>query len=217
MTDETTDSLIVDFLEISYSSLMFATKPATPSLEFDELARVFDRGALAMLFGRNPDTVGRWRKEHRVPHTVETVVDRFWWVMHVACAEREWPVDAVRYFLLSIQPELGRRPAELVRTSDEHCRAVVQVIAAKPAPITDDIKPSDRKESPVATSDSPFAQLLADEPDSDDVFDREYRTPSLVGRARPIGGVQEDADPFHIRYTARTTHAIPLGGASVGV
>jgi hypothetical protein len=190
---------------------MFATKPATPSLEFDELARVFDRGALAMLFGRDPDTVGRWRKAQRVPHTVETVVDRFWWVMHVACAERGWPVDAVRYFLLSIQPELGRRPAELVRTSDEHCRAVVQVIAAKPAPITD-ITTSDREESQVEASDSPFAQLLADEPDSHDVFNREYHMPSLVGRARPIGGVQEDADPFHIRYTAKTTHAIPLGG-----
>ena len=35
---------------------MFATKPPTPSREFDELSRAFDRGTLAALFARDPDT-----------------------------------------------------------------------------------------------------------------------------------------------------------------
>jgi hypothetical protein len=195
---------------------MFATKPATPSLEFDELSRAFDRGALAKLFGRNPDTVGRWRKERRVPHTVETVVDRFWWVMHVACAERQWPVDAARYFLLSIEPDLGRRPAELVRESDEQARSVARVIIEKPAPVSAGAPRSTlAKETATAVPRSPFAQLLADEPDDDDVFAREYRTPSLTGRARPIGGVQEDVDRFRVHYTATTSHAIRLGASAV--
>ena len=150
-----------------------------PSLEFDELSRAFDRGALAMLFDRNPDTVGRWRKERRVPRTVETVVDRFWWVMHVACAERQWPVDAARYFLLSIEPDLGRRPAELVRESDEQARSVAQVIIEKPAPVSAGAPHSTpAKESTMAVPRSPFAQLLADEPDDDDVL------PASTGRRR---------------------------------
>jgi hypothetical protein len=67
----------------------------------------------------------------------------------------------------------------------------------------------------MAVPRSPFAQLLADEPDDDDVFAREYRTPSLTGRARPIGGVQEDVDPFRVHYTATTSHAIRLGASAV--
>jgi hypothetical protein len=212
MTDEISDVFVVDSSGSRYPGLMFATKPASPSLEFDELAHAFDRGALAALFDRDPDTVGRWRKARRVPHTVETVVDRFWWVMHVACIEREWPLDAARYFLLSIEPALGRRPAELVRESDEHCQVVVRVLADKPVPVAEPDQPV------VAPEESPFAALLAAKPAADEVFDRSYRMPSLIGRARPIGGTQEDVDPFGVRYTAKTTHAIPLGGAaSVGV
>jgi hypothetical protein len=188
---------------------VFAIKPTTPSLEFDELSRAFDRGALAMLFDRDPDTVGRWRKARRVPHTVEATVDRFWWVMHVACAERRWPVDAAGYFLLSIEPELGRRPAELVRESDEQARLVARLIAARPA------ADAPAKENAAARPRSPFAQLLAEEPDDDDVFARAYRMPSLTGRARPIGGVQEDVDPFRMHYTAANSHAIPLGASAV--
>jgi hypothetical protein len=198
---------------------MFATKPASPSLEFDELARAFDRGALAALFGRNPDTVSRWRRERRVPHTVETTVDRFWWVMHVACAERRWPLEAARYFLLSIEPEIGRRPAELVRESDEKARAVVQVIVRRSAPVAVDVDeaPSgEAREDEMTAPQSPFAQMLAEAP-ADDLLDHAYRTPSLVGRVRPIGGMQEDVDPFHVRYTAATSHAIRLGASAVGV
>jgi hypothetical protein len=191
---------------------VFATKPTTPSLEFDELSRAFDRGALAMLFDRDPDTVGRWRKARRVPHTVETVVDRFWWIMHVACAERQWQLDAARYFLLSIEPALGRRPAELVRESDEQARWVARLIAERPAP--DAPGPIAATEDTAAVRESPFAQLLAEEPDDDGVSARAYRMPSLAGRVRPIGGVQEDADPFPVRYTARNSHAIPLGASA---
>jgi hypothetical protein len=217
MNDENHDIFVVSPSRTRYAGPMFATKPASPSLEFDELAHAFDRGALATLFDRDPDTVGRWRKARRVPHTVEMVVDRFWWVMHVACVEREWPLDDARYFLLSIHPALGRRPAELVRESDEDCQVVVKVLADKPAPAEqEDHTPTSA--SPPAASQSPFAELLAAEPGTDEVFNREYRLPSLAGRARPIGGTQEDADPFRFRYTATTTHAIPLGGAaSVGV
>lgn len=197
---------------------MFATKPATPSLEFDELSRAFDRRTLATLFGRDPDTVGRWRQAQRVPHTVEMVVDRFWWVMHVACAERRWPVDAARYFLLSIEPRLGRRPADLVRQSDEHAQSVVALITAQPAPMgAGGQRSAAPTQGAMAGPESPFAQLLAEEPEDDDAFAREYRTPSLVGRSRPIGGVQENVDPFVVRYTARTSHAIPLGASAVGV
>jgi hypothetical protein len=223
-TKEATYDEIADVFPVSplrpgiLDFLMFATKPATASLEFDELARAFDRGALATLFGRNPDTVSRWRRERRVPHTLEATVDRFWWVMHVACAERQWPVDAARYFLLSIEPELGRRPAELVRASDEQARSVVQVIARRSAPVGDPVQPSGAPpEDAMTVPNSPFAQLLADEPDDDDLLAREYRTPSLVGRARAIGGVQEDLDPFRVHYTAKTSHAIPLGASAVGV
>jgi hypothetical protein len=200
---------------------MFATKPATPSLEFDELARAFDRGALAALFGRNPDTVSRWRRERRVPHTVETTVDRFWWVMHVACAERRWPLEAARYFLLSIEPEMGgRRPAELVRESDEHAHSVVQVIARRPVPAAvdlDDAASDEAKKDEMSAPRSPFAQQLAETPGDDDLLEREYRTPSLVGRVRPIGGMQEDVDPFRVRHTAAVSHAIRLGASAVGV
>jgi hypothetical protein len=216
--DETGDVFVLAAVGSRYSGLMFATKPATPSLEFDELSRAFDRGTLATLFGRDPDTVGRWRKARRVPHTVEMVVDRFWWVMHVACAERQWPLDAARYFLLSIEPELGRRPLDLVRESDEQARSVVQLITARAAPAGAGAQRSAAPtQSTTAVPGSPFAQLLADEPDDDDAFAREYRTPSLAGRSRPIGGLQEDVDPFAVRYTARTSHAIPLGASAVGV
>lgn len=216
--DERADVFLVGSAETLYSVLMFATKPATPSLEFDELARAFDRGALAALFGRNPDTVSRWRRERRVPHTVETTVDRFWWVMHVACVERRWPLDAARYFLLSIEPEIGRRPAELVRESDEQARSVVQVIARRPAPVAvDETTSNEPKEDAMTAPQSPFAQMLAEEPGNDEFLDREYRTPSLVGRVRPIGGMQDDVDPFHVHYTAATSHAIRLGASAVGV
>jgi hypothetical protein len=203
------DVLLVGTPTSRYLGLVFAIKPTTPTAEFDELSRAFDRGALAMLFDRDPDTVGRWRKARRVPHTVETVVDRFWWVMHVACAEGKWSVDAARYFLLSIEPELGRRPAELVRESDEQARLVARLIAERPA------ADAPAKEDTAAVPESPFAQLLADEPDDDDVFAREYRMPSLTGRTRPVGGVQEGADPFRARYTATNSHAIPLGTSAV--
>lgn len=200
---------------------MFATKPATPSLEFDELARAFDRGALAALFGRNPDTVSRWRRERRVPHTVETTVDRFWWVMHVACAQQRWPLEAARYFLLSIEPEMGgRRPAELVRESDEHAHSVVQVIARRPVPVAVDVDEAtsgEPEENKISASQSPFAQLLAETPGDDDLLERTYRTPALLGRVRPIGGMQEQVDPFRVHYTAAASHAIRLGASSVGV
>jgi len=190
---------------------MFASKPASPSLEFDELARAFDRGTLAALFGRDPDTISRWRREQRVPHTVETTVDRFWWVMHAACAQRRWPLEAARCFLLSIEPEMGgRRPAELVRESDEQARAVVQVIASRPAPAA---VPVDEATS---APQSAFAQLLADAPGDDDLLEREYRTPALAGRVRPIGGMPDDVDPFRVHYTAATSHAIRLGASAVG-
>jgi hypothetical protein len=199
---------------------MFSTKPATPSLEFDELARAFDRGALATLFGRNPDTVSRWRRARRVPHTVETTVDRFWWVMHVACGERHWPLEAARYFLLSIEPEIGRRPAELVRKSDEDAKWVVQAIARRPVPAVLDVANAafeEPKEDKVSVPQSPFAQLLAETPGDGDLLEREYRTPSLVGRVRPIGGMEEEVDPFRVHYTAATSHAIRLGASAVGV
>jgi hypothetical protein len=191
---------------------VFVTKPATPSLEFDELARAFDRGALATLFGRNPDTVSRWRRERRVPHTVETTVDRFWWVMHVACAERSWPLEAARYFLLSIEPEMGgRRPAELVRESDEQARSVARVIAGMPVPrAVDEAWSNGAMEDGSTAPQSPFALLLADAPADDELPARRYRAPSLVGRARPIGGMQDDVDPFRVHYTAATSHAIRL-------
>lgn len=194
-----------------YAVGMFATKPATPSLEFDELSRAFDRATLAALFARDPDTVGRWRKARRVPHTVEMAVDRFWWVMHVACTQRAWPVDRTRYFLLSIEPGLGRRPADLVRESDEQARVVVRLITAGTPPTPE---PVTAQEAPAP--ESPFAQLLAVQPD-DDALTREYRTPSLAGRSRPIGGLQEQVDPFMVRYTTRASHAIPLGASAVGV
>jgi hypothetical protein len=201
-----------------YSGLIFATKPATPSLEFDEFPRAFDRGALAALFGRNPDTVSRWRREGRVPHTVETTVDRFWWVMHVACAERRWPLEAARYFLLSIEPEMGgRRPAELVRESDAHAHSVVQVIARRPVPIPVDLDAPASGEAKEDETSSPFSQLLTETPGDDDLLEREYRTPSLVGRVRPIGGMQEDVDSFHVPHTAATSHAIRLGASAGGV
>jgi hypothetical protein len=213
MYDEMGDVLLVGTPASRYLGLMFAIKPASTTAEFDELSRAFDRGTLAMLFDRDPDTVGRWRKARRVPHTVEAVVDRFWWVMHVACAERQWSVDAARYFLLSIEPELGRRPAELVRESDEQARLVARLIAERRA--ADAPGPIAAQESTAAVPGSPFAQLLAHEPDDDGVFARAYRMPSLAGRARPIGGVQEDADPFRVRYSATNSHAIPLGASAV--
>jgi len=197
---------------------MFATKPATPSLEFDELSRAFDRATLATLFGRAPDTVGRWRQACRVPHTVEMVVDRFWWVMHVACAQRQWPVDTTRYFLLSIEPQLGRRPADLVRESDEQAQSVVALITAQAPPTAaGGQRPVAPTRGTMAVPESPFAQLLAEEPANDDAFAREYRTPSLAGRSRPVGGVQQEVDPFAVHYTAKTSHAIPLGASAVGV
>jgi hypothetical protein len=196
---------------------MFATKPATPSLEFEELSRAFDRRTLAALFARDPDTVGRWRQARRVPRTVEMVVDRFWWVMHVACVERRWPIDAARHFLLSIEPEIGRRPADLVREGEEQARSVVQAITAMTEPRGAGAWRSAMTHwGSVAGPESPFTQLLAERPVDDDAFDREYRTPSLAGRSRPIGGLQEDSDPFVVRYTARTSHAIPLGAPAVG-
>ncbi len=211
MSDETDDILLPMAAGSGYAEGMFAIKPATPSLEFDELSRAFDRATLAALFDRDPDTVGRWRQAGRVPHTVEMTVDRFWWVMHVAYTERAWPLDRTRYFLLSIEPRLGRRPADLVRESDEHARTVVQLIAATTPP---------NAPGPVAAQasapESPFAALLAVQPD-DDALTRDYRTPSLAGRSRPIGGLQEQADPFTVRYTTRASHAIPLGASAVGV
>jgi hypothetical protein len=185
---------------------MFATKPATPSLEFAELARAFDRGALATLFDRDPDTVGRWQQRQRVPHTVESTVDRFWWVMHVACVDYSWPVEAVKYFLLSIEPQIGRRPAELVRESDDQTRMVIEMFASKAA------KPREEAPAPV----SPFAVLLAEEPLAEDVLVHKYRTPSLMGRARPVGGLQEELNEFRPRYTAKAPHAIPLGTRLIG-
>lgn len=219
-TDKRADVFHVGSVGTLYCGLMFATKPATPSLEFDELARAFDRGALAALFGRNPDTVSRWRRERRVPHTVETTVDRFWWVMHVACAERRWPLEAARYFLLSIEPEIGRRPAELVREGDEHARSVVQLIARRPVPAVVDVDKAasgEREENQMSAPKSPFAQLLVEAPGDDDLLERDYRKPSLAGRARPIGGIQEEMDSFHVRHTAATSHAIRLGASTVGV
>jgi len=199
---------------------MFATKPPTPSLEFDELARAFDRGALAALFARNPDTVSRWRRERRVPHTVEAMVDRFWWVMHVACAQQRWPLEAARYFLLSIEPEMGgRRPAELVRESDAHAHSVVRTIARRPVPVVADLDEAasgEVKEDEMGAPLSPFAALLAETPGDDDLRARGYRMPSLVGRVRPVGGVEGEVDPFHVRHTAATSHAIPLGASAVG-
>jgi hypothetical protein len=180
---------------------MFGTKPATPSLEFDELARAFDRGSLGTLFDRDPDTVGRWRQRRRVPHTVESTVDRFWWVMHVACVDYSWPVEAVKYFLLSIEPDLGRRPAELVRESDDQARVVIEVLARMAV--------QSEVDAPVPAS--PFAELLAEEPPVEDALVQQYRTPSPTGRARPAGGLQEEVDEFRPRYTAETSHAIPLG------
>lgn len=211
MNDEIGDVFIAVPARSGYAEGMFATKPATPSLQFDELSRAFDRSTLAALFARDPDTVGRWRQARRVPHTVETAVDRFWWVMHVACAQHAWPVDRTRYFLLSIEPQLGRRPADLVRESDEHARTVVQLISAS-LPSTP--VPSDAQQAPAPGS--PFAQLLAVAPD-DGAFTRAYGTPSLAGRSRPIGGLREQTDPFTVRYTTRASHAIPLGASAVGV
>jgi hypothetical protein len=215
MSDEIGDIYVVEAPRSGYAEDMFATKPPTPSREFDELARAFDRGTLAALFARDPDTVGRWRQAQRVPHTVEMVVDRFWWVMHVACAQHRWPVNDARYFLLSIDPRLERRPADLIRESEEQTRSVVQLIAAGVAPP----RPAAHDSVPAQTvaTESPFARLLADEPDDDDGFSRPYRAPSLAGRSRAIGGLREDIDPFVIRYTTRTSHAIPLGASAVGV
>jgi hypothetical protein len=193
---------------------MFATKPATPSLEFDELSRAFDRATLAALFARDPDTVGRWRQAGRVPHTVEMTVDRFWWVMHVAYTQRGWPLDRTRYFLVSIEPRLGRRPADLVRESDEQARTVVQLISASTSPAAHGAPEAVAVQGPAP--ESPFAAVLAVQPD-DDAFARPYRMPSPAGRSRPIGGLQEQTDPFTVRYTTRASHAIPLGASAVGV
>jgi hypothetical protein len=199
----------------SYAEDMFATKPSTSSREFDELSRAFDRGTLAALFARDPDTVGRWRQTGRVPHTVEMAVDRFWWVMHVACAQEQWPVSEARYFLLSIDPRIGRRPAELVRESDEQARVVIGLITTNPAPASPDAR--DSVPAQTTAPESPFVQLLAEPLDGDDAFTHGYRAPSLAGRSRPIGGLQEHVDSFAVHYTARTSHAIPLGASAVGV
>jgi hypothetical protein len=195
---------------------MFATKPATPSLEFDELARAFDRGALAALFGRDPDTVSRWRRERRVPHTVEMTVDRFWWVMHVACVKQSWTVDTARFFLLSIEPELGRRPAELVRESDDHTEWVVNVIINRDLPAGGSNPARGEAAGEEPARQSPFMKMLAD-PAEDSLRERRYRRPSVTGRVRPIGGAQEAVDPFLARHTVGASHAIRLGGAAVGV
>jgi hypothetical protein len=214
MGDEIGDGFLVGMAVHGYAEGMFATKPATPSLEFDELARAFDRATLATLFDRDPDTIGRWRQAGRVPHTVEMVVDRFWWVMHVAYTERAWPLDRTRYFLLSIEPQLGRRPADLVRESDEQARTVVELIAGATPPDAPGAPEPVAARAPAP--ESPFAALLAVAPD-DDTLTRAYRAPTLAGRSRPIGGLQEQADPFTVHYTTRASHAIPLGASAVGV
>lgn len=183
-----------------------APTPKSAPQQFAELARAFDRGALATLFDRDPDTVGRWRQRQRVPHTVESTVDRFWWVMHVACVDYSWPVEAVKYFLLSIEPQIGRRPAELVRESDDQTRIVIELFVSKAA----------EQRAGVPTPVSPFAVLLAEEPLTEDVLVHKYRTPSITGRARPVGGLQEELDEFRPRYTAKAPHAIPLGTRLIG-
>ena len=57
---------------------------------------------------------------------------------------------------------------------------------------------------------SPFADLLAEEPLAEDVLVHDYRTPSLTGRARQVGGSGSRAllvDPGE-RIVARGTYRV---------
>jgi hypothetical protein len=177
---------------------MFETKPASVTLEFTELRRVFTPGQLALAFDRHPETVTRWAK--RVPHTVESVVDRFWYVMHVAVAQADWEPDDARWFLLSIQPRLGGRvPAELVRRGD--LDSVVEVIEERRAT---------GQEQTEDTPANPFTRLMAPEPtSSQEIFGRRLTAPDTRGRVRPLGGQDEDA--FQMRLTAEKALVIGAG------
>lgn len=179
---------------------MFEIKPPSATLEFIELAQAFTPGQLGEAFDRHPETVARWTK--RVPHTVESVVDRFWYVMHVAVTQADWKLEEARWFLLSIQPRLGGRvPAALVR--EGQVGPVVRAIAERPA---------DRQETTVekTTAANPFSGMLAPEPTStQNIFGLRLASPEVRGRARPLGGVDEDA--FHLRLTAEKSLAIAAG------
>lgn len=87
MIDETTGKTADDRIVKSWRPSMFEIKPPSATLEFIELAQAFTPGQLGEAFDRHPETVARWTK--RVPHTVESVVDRFWYVMHVAVTQAD--------------------------------------------------------------------------------------------------------------------------------
>lgn len=178
---------------------MFEIKPASVTLEFTELAQAFTPRQLGEAFDRHPETVVRWAK--RVPHTVESVVDRFWYVMHVAVTQADWEPEDVRWFLLSIQPRLGGRvPAALVR--EGQVGPVVKAITERPA---------DQQEATVdKTTANPFASMMAPDPTSTrNFFGLRLASPEVRGRARPLGGVDEDG--FHLRLTAERSLAIAAG------
>lgn len=88
---------------------MFTAKPATPLGQLEELTSAFGRGALADMLGRDPDTVTRYGRERRLPREVARTVDRFWYVVHRA-VRLHWDLERARWFLLSIEPTLGRPP-----------------------------------------------------------------------------------------------------------
>jgi hypothetical protein len=179
---------------------IFRNKPTSATREFAELRQVFTLRQLGEAFGRDPDTMIRWAK--RVPHTTESVVDRFWYVVHVATTQARWDLDETRWFLLSIQPSLGGRvPAELVREG-----ALGDVLDA----IADREQPSQAVEQ---TMDNPFARTIAPQPiSSETIFGVPLAAPDLRGRARPIQGLYEDEDegiaPF---LTTRTAVAMAAG------
>jgi hypothetical protein len=179
------------------SDSAFSNKPADPTLEFAELRTVFSTRQLAAAFGRDPDTIARWAK--RVPHTTEAVVDRFWYVVHVATTHARWDVEDTRWFLLSIQPRLGGRvPADLIREG-----ALDEVLEA--------ISGGGTTTEEEAEVENPFAAMIAPEPiTSETIFGVKLAPPELEGRMLPLEGFV-DEDPGVARYlTVKDTIVIPV-------
>lgn len=194
------------------SAAPFAKRQPTAASELAELYKAFDRQELASVFDRHPDTVGRMRKRADIPRKLQEVVDRLWWVMHVACYEREWPMEAARYFVLSIEPMLGRRPFELIRESDARASEVVDLIKARPRPHVEILPGStsiQEIQTPMHTLDPLTALLAPQSITARDLVGVDPAPGGTRGRALPIGGI--DQDDFQLKLTAADSVVVALG------
>ena len=199
------------------SATLFAKKPPTAALELTELCKAFDRQELASVLDRHPDTVGRMRKRTDIPRKLQEVVDRLWWVMHVACYERQWPMESARYFVVSIEPALRRRPFELIRESDTRASEVVELIKTRPRPeVESPSAPTGTQETqtPMQATD-PLTALLAPQPiTARDLFGVDPAPGAARGRTLPIGGIDPD-DDFQLNLTAADSVVVSLGPLEV--